>query len=101
MKYNIILLENDHGNVALTIILIIVLLEACFKSLPNFCRHVIFAPSQHDSYAGSSFPGLADSLFDIERRVDADKWNKVKQQLAAVTYIIEAAATTIEKDTEF
>jgi len=29
-------------------------------------RHIIFAPSSHNKYAGESFPGIYDALFDID-----------------------------------
>ncbi|KAJ8410841.1 hypothetical protein AAFF_G00187980 [Aldrovandia affinis] len=31
-----------------------------------FYRHIIFAPSSHNKYAGESFPGIYDAMFDIE-----------------------------------
>ena len=63
------------------------------------CRNVVFAPSSHNSYAGSVFPGLQDSLYELDRAVDeADKAQKaetVKQQLSVVSLWIEVAAASL------
>ena len=68
-----------------------------------FFRHVVFAPSAHDSYAGSSFPGLIDALFDIEKATTdrAERWDLVHQQLAINTYFIEAATNVLKQPTQF
>ncbi|XP_058302224.1 N-acetylated-alpha-linked acidic dipeptidase 2 [Hylobates moloch] len=36
-----------------------------------FYRHIIFAPSSHNKYAGESFPGIYDAIFDIENKADS------------------------------
>ena len=60
----------------------------------------MFAPSQHDSYSGATFPGLTDSLYELGRAKTeqevAEKSEGVKQQLAVITYFIDAAASSIE-----
>ena len=62
-------------------------------------RNVVFAPAKHNSYAGSTFPGLTDSLYELDRaktqEEESDKVEVVKKQLAILTYFIEAAATSI------
>ena len=66
----------------------------------NIFRNVVFAPGQYNSYAGSTFPGLTDSLYELDRaktqEEESEKVDVVKQQLAILTYFIEAAATSIK-----
>uniref|UniRef100_A0A7N6BRZ8 Glutamate carboxypeptidase 2 n=1 Tax=Anabas testudineus TaxID=64144 RepID=A0A7N6BRZ8_ANATE len=66
-----------------------------------FYRHVIFAPSSHNKYAGESFPGIYDALFDIENSADPEKsWDEVKRQISIAAFTVHAAAMTIrETDT--
>ncbi|XP_018429003.1 PREDICTED: putative N-acetylated-alpha-linked acidic dipeptidase, partial [Nanorana parkeri] len=62
-----------------------------------FYRHVIFAPSSHNKYAGESFPGIYDALFDIENKADQQKaWEEVKRQIAIATFTVQAAAETLK-----
>ncbi|KAM9812812.1 N-acetylated-alpha-linked acidic dipeptidase 2 isoform 1-T1 [Syngnathus typhle] len=62
-----------------------------------FYRHVVFAPSSHNKYAGESFPGIYDALFDIERSANQEKaWNEVKRQISIATFTVHAAAMTLE-----
>jgi len=60
---------------------------------------VIFAPSKHNSYTGSTFPGLIDSLYELDRTKtmieEEEKGEVVKQQIAILTYFIEAAASSL------
>lgn len=43
---------------------------------------MIYAPSLHNSYGSSAFPGLSDSLFDIEEDEDqAARWREVRINL--------------------
>ncbi|CAH1262395.1 NAALAD2 [Branchiostoma lanceolatum] len=59
-------------------------------------RHVAFAPSSVNTYAGQSFPGLADALFDIDNAADqAARWEVVKKQLAVTTFTVQSAANTL------
>jgi len=81
----------------------LMLLERAFiisEGLPDrpLQKHVLFAPSQFNSYAGTTFPGLVDLMWEIEERVDEDKtkqWERVKQHLATVTYAIDSASNVI------
>ena len=60
------------------------------------CRHVIFAPSSHNKYAGESFPGIYDALFGIERAADAaGAWREVRFQISVATFTVQAAAMTL------
>lgn len=62
-----------------------------------FHRHVIFAPSLHDAYGSSSFPGLTDALFDIENDPDqARRWEQIKKEVSVITFIIHSAASTMK-----
>ncbi|XP_063763250.1 N-acetylated-alpha-linked acidic dipeptidase 2 isoform X2 [Eleginops maclovinus] len=61
-----------------------------------FYRHVIFAPSSHNKYAGESFPGIYDALFDIEHSADKQKsWEEVKRQISIAAFTVHAAAMTL------
>ncbi|MBN3300977.1 FOLH1 carboxypeptidase, partial [Amia calva] len=59
-------------------------------------RHIIFAPSQHDAYGSTTFPGLTDALFDIEADPDqARRWKAVKKEVSVLAFTIHSAASTI------
>ncbi|XP_044059465.1 N-acetylated-alpha-linked acidic dipeptidase 2 isoform X3 [Siniperca chuatsi] len=61
-----------------------------------FYRHVIFAPSSHNKYAGESFPGIYDALFDIKNSDDPEKsWKEVKRQISIAAFTVHAAAMTL------
>ncbi|XP_044775693.1 putative N-acetylated-alpha-linked acidic dipeptidase isoform X1 [Neomonachus schauinslandi] len=63
-----------------------------------FYRHVIYAPSSHNKYAGESFPGIYDALFDIESKVDPSKaWGEVKRQISIAAFTVQAAAGTLRE----
>uniref|UniRef100_A0AAZ3Q778 Aminopeptidase NAALADL1 n=1 Tax=Oncorhynchus tshawytscha TaxID=74940 RepID=A0AAZ3Q778_ONCTS len=61
-----------------------------------FYRHVIFAPSSHNKYAGESFPGIYDALFDIERTANPkEAWDEVRRQISIAAFTVQAAAMTL------
>uniref|UniRef100_A0A452VI90 glutamate carboxypeptidase II n=1 Tax=Ursus maritimus TaxID=29073 RepID=A0A452VI90_URSMA len=63
-----------------------------------FYRHIIYAPSSHNKYAGESFPGIYDALFDIESKVDPSKaWGEVKRQISIAAFTVQAAAGTLRE----
>ena len=52
----------------------------------------MFAPSMNDAYAGSTFPGLVDLLYEIERSENPDeRWEQVRHHLAAIIFAIQSA----------
>ena len=53
------------------------------------CRHSIFAPSLHNSYASATFPGLHDALLDA---VNNGSWSLVREELSNTIVAIEWAA---------
>nr|XP_033806013.1 putative N-acetylated-alpha-linked acidic dipeptidase isoform X2 [Geotrypetes seraphini]XP_033806014.1 putative N-acetylated-alpha-linked acidic dipeptidase isoform X2 [Geotrypetes seraphini] len=62
-----------------------------------FYRHIIFAPSSHNKYAGESFPGIYDAMFNIGNKTDQKAaWEEVKRQISIATFTIQAAAGTLE-----
>ncbi|XP_063430342.1 putative N-acetylated-alpha-linked acidic dipeptidase [Mytilus trossulus] len=83
------------------------LLEKAFldpQGLPGrpFARHVLFAESSVNSYAGSSFPGLVDALFEIEKDPNqTQRWNVVKKHFSVILFTIESAASTLREVTKF
>ncbi|NWX88304.1 FOLH1 carboxypeptidase, partial [Nothoprocta pentlandii] len=63
-----------------------------------FYRHVIFAPSSHNKYAGESFPGIYDAMFDIKSKADQHKaWEEVKRQISIAAFTVQAAADTLKE----
>ena len=64
----------------------------------------MFAPSAHNSYAGSSFPGLVDTMFEIEKETGEEKqrrWDEVALQLSVVTFFINNAASSLQEPIDF
>lgn len=59
-------------------------------------RHVIFAPSKYDSYSDNDFPGIVDTMFEIESNKAVDKWDQLKQQVSIATFTIQSAANTLD-----
>ncbi|TMS07474.1 Glutamate carboxypeptidase 2 [Larimichthys crocea] len=50
----------------------------------------------HNKYAGESFPGIYDALFDIENSSDPEKaWEEVKRQISIAAFTVHAAAMTL------
>uniref|UniRef100_A0A2K5WGF5 N-acetylated-alpha-linked acidic dipeptidase 2 n=1 Tax=Macaca fascicularis TaxID=9541 RepID=A0A2K5WGF5_MACFA len=81
----------------------LMLLERAFidpLGLPGkrFYRHIIFAPSSHNKYAGESFPGIYDAIFDIENKADSRlAWKEVKKHISIAAFTIQAAAGTLKE----
>ncbi|XP_012656749.1 N-acetylated-alpha-linked acidic dipeptidase 2 isoform X2 [Otolemur garnettii] len=81
----------------------LMLLERAFidpLGLPGrqFYRHIIFAPSSHNKYAGESFPGIYDAMFDIENKADPHlAWMEVKKHISVAAFTIQAAAGTLKE----
>ncbi|XP_031955023.1 N-acetylated-alpha-linked acidic dipeptidase 2-like isoform X3 [Corvus moneduloides] len=81
----------------------LMLIERAFTDplgLPGrkFYRHVIFAPSSHNKYAGESFPGIYDAMFDIESKADQhEAWEEVKRQISIAAFTVQAAAGTLKE----
>ncbi|XP_061313905.1 putative N-acetylated-alpha-linked acidic dipeptidase [Pezoporus flaviventris] len=81
----------------------LMLLERAFidpLGLPGrpFYRHIIFAPSSHNKYAGESFPGIYDAMFDIESKADQhEAWEEVKRQISIAAFTVQAAAETLKE----
>jgi hypothetical protein len=52
-----------------------------YNGLPNrpFFRHIVYAPSQYDSYFGQAFPAISDAIFtaDEESLIWALKYNSL------------------------
>uniref|UniRef100_H2Z0Q3 glutamate carboxypeptidase II n=1 Tax=Ciona savignyi TaxID=51511 RepID=H2Z0Q3_CIOSA len=56
-------------------------------------RHVISAPSQHNTYGSTAFPAVVDAMFDID--VDPDqtgRWDEVRRQYSILVFHILSAA---------
>ncbi|KAK6181050.1 hypothetical protein SNE40_008989 [Patella caerulea] len=65
-------------------------------------KHIIMADSSNDVYAGSSFPGLIDLLFEIDKAVDPNtRWEDVKQHFSIILFTIQSAASTLRDVTLF
>ncbi|XP_075919819.1 putative N-acetylated-alpha-linked acidic dipeptidase isoform X1 [Petromyzon marinus] len=75
----------------------LMLLERAFTDplgLPGrpFYRHVVFAPSSHNKYAGEAFPGVYDSLFIADA---AEARTETERNLAVAAFTVQAAAGTL------
>ncbi|KAL3881371.1 hypothetical protein ACJMK2_027819 [Sinanodonta woodiana] len=58
-------------------------------------KHVMFAPSKFDSYTDNSFPGIVDTMFEIQHN-NASSWELLKQQVYVATYTIQSAANSLD-----
>lgn len=68
------------------------------------CRHIVFAPSAFDMYAGALFPGLVDLLWRIEDTTgdeQARRWQQVKRHLATVIYTVHSASSVLRDTGRF
>ncbi|KAL7983244.1 hypothetical protein Chor_000120, partial [Crotalus horridus] len=66
--------------------------------LVDINKHIIFAPNNHNKYAGVSFPGIYDALFDIDNKADQQKaWEEVKRQIFIAAFTVRAAAGTLNE----
>ena len=76
--------------------------ELYLSSFPCFyLRHLIFAPSSVDSYAGDEFPAVVDALYKIDDDPDQEtRWNDVRKQLAILIFTIQSAASTLNEVTQ-
>ncbi|XP_048259623.1 N-acetylated-alpha-linked acidic dipeptidase 2-like [Haliotis rufescens] len=83
------------------------LLEKAFldnEGLPDRSqkKHLLLAESSTDSYAGSSFPGLVDLLFEIEKAPDVEaRWERVKRHFSVILFTIDSAASTLRDVIKF
>ncbi|KAL3873960.1 hypothetical protein ACJMK2_037035 [Sinanodonta woodiana] len=65
-------------------------------------RHIMFAPSSVNTYAGSNFPGLIDGLFEIEKSPNkTERWETVKHHYSVILFTIQSAASTLRDVTHF
>lgn len=65
-------------------------------------RHVLFAESSVNVYAGSSFPGLIDSTFEISGSPnEAQRWEVVKKHYSAIIFAIQSATSSLRDVTKF
>lgn len=55
---------------------------------------MVFAPSAHNAYAGSSFPGLVDALYAVQRLNNND-WEQVKRELSIAVFYIQSATNVM------
>ena len=65
-------------------------------------RHMLFAESSVNAYAGSSFPGLVDLLFEINADPDpSSRWEEVKHHFSVIVFTIQSAESTLRHVTKF
>ena len=55
---------------------------------------MLFAPSAHNAYAGSSFPGLVDALYTVQQLNKKD-WELVKKELSVAVFYIQSATNVM------
>ncbi|KAK3578650.1 hypothetical protein CHS0354_002952 [Potamilus streckersoni] len=58
-------------------------------------KHVMFAPGRFNRYVGDSFPGIVDTMFEIQNN-NATIWELLKQQVYVATYTIQSAAYSLD-----
>ncbi|XP_071509914.1 putative N-acetylated-alpha-linked acidic dipeptidase [Diadema antillarum] len=61
-------------------------------------KHVVFAPSSKNAYAGEKFASIVDAMFDIDDNPDPKKWDLVEKELSIVTYLVQSAAYSLGED---
>ena len=69
-----------------------------------FSRHILFTESSVDNYAGSSFPGLTDAMFEIDKLSQGEaaaRWQIVKKHYSVILFAIQSAASTLKDVTDF
>ena len=57
-----------------------------------------------DNYAGSSFPGLTDVMFEIDKLTPEEasaRWKIVKKHYSVILFAIQSAASTLRDVTDF
>ena len=65
-------------------------------------RHVVFAPSSNNYYAGDAFPALVDAMYLIDDDPDQEtRWNAVREQMAIIAFMIQSASSTLTDVTIF
>ncbi|XP_046567725.1 N-acetylated-alpha-linked acidic dipeptidase 2-like [Haliotis rubra] len=68
----------------------------------SYFRHVFLAPSMLNIYEGSSFPGLADLIFELETSHDQDdQWERIKHHFSVLLFVIQSAASTLKDVSHF
>ncbi|XP_067940767.1 putative N-acetylated-alpha-linked acidic dipeptidase [Watersipora subatra] len=63
----------------------------------KYIKHVVFAPAANNLYGSSAFPGIHDSLYEIDTS-DEPAWDKVKDELTKAVYSVESATKAITVD---
>ncbi|XP_071484102.1 putative N-acetylated-alpha-linked acidic dipeptidase [Diadema antillarum] len=67
----------------------------------KWLRHVVFAPSSVNYYAGDAFPALVDALYQIDDDPDqVTRWKAVEQQMAIIAFTIQSASSTLTDVTQ-
>ncbi|XP_021344602.1 N-acetylated-alpha-linked acidic dipeptidase 2-like [Mizuhopecten yessoensis] len=87
----------------------LILLERAFidpAGLPGrpLARHVLFSHLDVNSYVGTTFPGLVDSLLKLaDASEDETKalWEVIKQHFSVLVFTIQSAQTTLREVTTF
>ena len=92
-----------HVMMMMMMMIIIIIIIIIIISYRITCRHVVFAPSVYNSYAGTTFPSLVDNLFELQQSSgDSDAaWRTVEEQLSIVTFLIDTATATLAPPSEF
>lgn len=67
-----------------------------------FFRHILFAESTVDNYAGSRFPGLSDALTKIQLGEDVNnQWEIVRKHYSVILFTFQSAAATLKDVSNF
>ncbi|XP_053398009.1 N-acetylated-alpha-linked acidic dipeptidase 2-like [Mercenaria mercenaria] len=65
-------------------------------------RHILFAESTVDNYAGSRFPGLSDALTKIKLGEDVEnQWQTVRKHYSVILFTFQSASATLKDVSDF
>lgn len=65
-------------------------------------RHILFAESTVDNYAGSRFPGLSDALTKIQLGEDVgNQWEIVRKHYSVILFTFQSASATLKDVSDF
>ena len=66
-------------------------------------RHMIFAPSLTNNYGTSTFPGLADAIYNCKKAnaTNGQLVEQIKFQLSIVCYAIQTACSMLKEPFDF
>ncbi|XP_011093646.1 probable glutamate carboxypeptidase LAMP1 isoform X1 [Sesamum indicum] len=62
----------------------------------SWYKHLIYAPSKHNDYGSTSFPGIDDALEKAKNLNTADSWHSVQHEIWRVARVITQASLCLK-----